>query len=83
MVFSAVSRVSSFEADNGTDDSVGTGQGKKMYASLCHIDAVRSRMKVELGKLYTRTDLSKQKWNSPVSCSQRSYLGGGGGGCWQ
>ena len=47
MVFSAVSRVSSFEADNSTDDSVDTGQGKKMCASLCYIDAVRSRMKAE------------------------------------
>ena len=61
MVFSAVSRVSSFEADNGTDDSVGTGQGKKMYASLCHIDAVQSRMKMEQGKLCCKADLSKKK----------------------
>ena len=62
-----------------------------MYASL-H-DAVRFSMKVELQKAYSKADLSKQKWNSPVSCSQHSYsgicpfeVGGGGGGgqggCW-
>ena len=40
MVFSAVSSVSSFDAD----DSVGAGQKKQ---KLWHIDAVRSRMKME------------------------------------
>ena len=56
-----------------------------MYASL-H-DAVRFSMKVELQKSYSKADLSKQKWNSLVSCSQHSYSGicpfggwGGGGG---
>ena len=40
MVFSAISSVSSFDAD----DSVGAGQEKNQ---LWHTDAVRSRMKVE------------------------------------
>ena len=67
MVFSAVARVSSFEADDDVDS---LGKKNNNYALLRHIDAVRSRMKAEQGKLYSKADLSKQKWNSPVSCSQ-------------
>ena len=44
-----------------------------MYASL-H-DAVRFSMKAELEKSYSKADLSKQKWNSLVSCSQHLYSG--------
>ena len=35
----------------------------------------RSRMKAERGKSCSQADLSKQKWNGPVSCSQHSYFG--------
>ena len=52
-----------------------------------HINAVRSRMKAERGKSCSQADLSKQKWNDPVSCSQHSRFGtcpfegrGSGGG---
>ena len=50
-----------------------------------HIDAVKSKMKAERVKIYCKADLSKQKLNSLVSCSQHSYFGtcpfeGGGGG---
>ena len=59
---------------------------KKMYALLCLIDAVRS--KAEWEKLYSTADLSSQKWNGLVCCSQHSYFGTfhlkrQGGGCWQ
>ena len=51
--FLAASRVSSL--DNDTDDLVGVGQKqtnkKRLYVSLCHIDAVRLRMKVEQEKI--------------------------------
>ena len=59
MVFSAVSMVSSFEADDNTHDLVGVGEKIKtktkqnkqqLYASLRHIfDAARSKMKAEWG----------------------------------
>ena len=52
MVFSAFSMVSSFEADNTTDDSAGVGQ-EKNPALLYHIDTVRSRMKAEQGKSFS------------------------------
>ena len=43
VVFSAVSRVSSFEAGNDTDNLVSARREKQqLYASLHHIDAVRS-----------------------------------------
>ena len=73
MFFSAVSRVTSFE----TDDSVGAGRQKekKTEIRLRYIDAVRSRTKTEREKSYIKADLSKQKWNWPVSCSQHSYFG--------
>ena len=67
MVFSAVSMVSSFEAD---DDTHGVGvkiktktkQNKQqLYASLRHIDTVRSEMKLERGKSFSTAALSKQK----------------------
>ena len=59
MVFSAVSMVSSFEADDDTHDSVGVGErnetrtktNKQLQASLRHTDAVRSRMKAEREKV--------------------------------
>ena len=35
MICSAVSRVSSFEADDDTDDSVGTGQENTHDCTLC------------------------------------------------
>ena len=44
-------------------------------ASFHHIDAVISRMKPEQGKSCSTAALSKQKWNSLVSCSQHSYFG--------
>ena len=55
MVFSAVSMVSSFEADDDTHDLDGVGERnktrtKQMSASLRNTDAVRSRMKEERGK---------------------------------
>ena len=80
MICSAISRVSSFEADDDTDDSVGTGQEKKHdYALLCHSDTVGSRMKAEWGKSYSKGDLSSQKWNCAVlslstSCDEPSVL---------
>ena len=67
------------------DDLVSAGWKKWLYASLRHIDAVWSRMKVKWGKLHNKVNLSKQKWNGLVSCSQHSYFGtcpfgrGGGG----
>ena len=85
MGFSAISTVSSFEADK---DSVGAGREKQhkkqnthtqqqqqkptVAVLLRHIVAVRYRMKVERGKAYSKADLLKQKWNGPVSCSQHS-----------
>ena len=100
MVFSAISQVSSFEADSDTDNLVGPGWEKKKKKRLywvrknpdcklgCAIDTVRSRIKVEWEKLYSKADLSKQKWNCLVSWSQHSWLWdlsirGGGGGWWQ
>ena len=55
MVFSAVSRVSSFEADNDTDNSVDPGWENTdiIYASLHHVNA-------EQEKSYSKADLSKQ-----------------------
>ena len=57
MVFSAVSMVSSFEADDDALGLVGVGERNKTrtkqkqpYASLRHTDAVRSRMKTERTK---------------------------------
>ena len=60
MFFSAVSMASSFDADDDTHDLVGVGEKNKtrtkqkkqqqLYASLRHIDTVRSRMKAERGK---------------------------------
>ena len=43
--------------DDDTDNLVGAGQEKekKLYASLRHIGAVRSKMKAEQGKSYTDT----------------------------
>jgi len=100
VVFSAISQVSSFEADSDTDNLVGPGWEKKKKKRLywvrknpdcklgCAIDTVRSRIKVEWEKLYSKADLSKQKWNCLVSWSQHSWLWdlsirGGGGGWWQ
>ena len=75
MVFSAISRVSSFEADD-TDNFVCAGQEKNsLYASLHHIDAVRPTIKAEREKLYSKADLSKQKWNSLVSAVSTHTLG--------
>ena len=59
MVFSAVSMISSFEAVDDAHDLVGVGeknktrtkQNQQLYASLRHTDAVRSKMKVERGKI--------------------------------
>ena len=70
MVFSAISMVSSFEADDDTND---LGGEEKMYALSCLIDAVRS--KADWEKLYSTADLSSQKWNGLVCCSQHSYYG--------
>ena len=39
------------------------------------IDGVRTRMKVERENLFSKADLSKQKWNGPVSCSLLSCFG--------
>ena len=68
MVFSAVSIVSSFEADNDTHDLVRVGEKEKkqnkqqqLYASLHYIDAVQSRMKVERGNSFSTAALSKQE----------------------
>ena len=43
------------------------GKEKNDYALLRHADAVRSRMKAEWEKSYSRADLSKQKWNMKQS----------------
>ena len=57
MVFSAISRFSSLEANNNTDDSVsGRREKAHIYASLRHIDAIRYRMKAEREKSYSKAD---------------------------
>ena len=73
-----------------TDDLVAARQ-EKHYASSYHID-VHNQISNEsrMGKIsymYSKSDLSKQKRNGLVSCSQHSYFGtcpfggaGGGGG---
>ena len=76
MVISAVSIVPSFEASDDTDDLV-VGESSKtkqnnnskkqkqktktLYASLRHIDVVRSRTKAKRGKSFSTAALSKQK----------------------
>ena len=88
MFFSAISVVSSFEMDDDTDDHVSIGQEKNDYTSLRHIDAIRSRMKVEWGKPYSTADLSKQKSMEWSGISQSALIpwdlsirrGGGGAG---
>ena len=59
---------------------------KRLYTLLHHaiIATIRSRMKMELEELHSKADLSKQKLNSLVFCSQHWYFGtcpfwGGGG----
>jgi len=69
MVLSAVSMVSSFEADDlvrytrfgwgGREKQIQNKQ--QLYASLRHVDAVRSRTKAERGKPSHTAALSKQK----------------------
>ena len=68
MFFSAESMVSSFETDDlvrytrfgrgGREKQI---QNKQLYASLRHVDAVRSRTKAERGKPFHTAALSKQK----------------------
>ena len=59
--------VSSFEADDDTDETM----------------TVRSRMKAERGKSYGTAALPKQKWNGPLSRTHHShrdlFIGGNGG----
>ena len=57
MVFPAVSMVSSFEADDDTQDMIWSRWVRKQN----HTDAVRSRMKAEQGKSFSTAALSKQK----------------------
>ena len=75
IIFSAISKVSSSEADDDTDDSVSTGWEKNdcSYTSLHHTDAIRSRMKAEWESHTAKQN--KQKWKGPLSCSQHSYSG--------
>ena len=79
MGFSAVFMVSSFEADDDTHDLVGVGEKNKtktnkqqLYASLRHIDAVRSRTKAEPGKIAQHSWFIQTEMNR--SCSQHSYF---------
>ena len=79
MVFSAISVVSLFFAISG-QSALGKKNNNKMekqqqYALLQHADAVRSWMKAEWEKSYSTVDLSRQKWNSTLPCSQHSYFG--------
>ena len=95
IVFAAVSMLVgllfSFEADDNIDDLVGVGREKHTHdymlrcAILTQLDLDRKRTgKNRTAKLICPN--SKQKWNGPVSCSQRSYSGtcpsewGGGAG---
>ena len=75
MIFSAVSRVSSFEADDDADESVSDGREKKQLSALLHhIDAGRSRMTEQRERSFSTAALSKHKYNGPVYyCSQLSY----------
>ena len=52
---------------------------QRLYALLHHIDAVRSRMKAEQGKPYSKADWSKQN-GLAVSSQYLSIQGGAGGG---
>ena len=90
MVFSAISRVSSFEVDDDTlivdtDHSVCAGREKNCM--LCCGTLIIWILNE--GETYSKSDLSKQKWNSVslISCSQHSDFGtcpseeeGGGAG---
>ena len=40
---------------------------QQLYALLCHVDAVQSRVKAEWGKPFSTAALSKQKWNGPAA----------------
>ena len=45
------------------------------YASFRHTDAILNRVKPEQGNSYNAAALSKQKWHSPLFCSQHLYFG--------
>ena len=47
---------------------------QQLYASLRHIDAVRSRTKAERVKSFSTAALSKQKWNGPVAILSSALL---------
>ena len=77
VVFSAVSMVSSFEADDNTHSSVRVGEilrNTKQTTTVCfvqllrHIDAVRSRMKADQGISFSTAALNpqreKKQWGS-------------------
>ena len=99
MVFSAISRVSSFEADDDTlivdtDHSVGAGREKNCM--LCCgtlnqiIDAVRSWMKAERGNIIQQIWFIKTEMEQCQSDILQSafrlwdlFIRGGGRGCWQ
>jgi len=82
IVLSAISVVSLFKRTimQMTQPALGKKNNNKtekqqLYALLQHVDAVRSWMKAEWEKSYSTADLSRQKWNSTLSCSQHSYFG--------
>ena len=69
MVFSAVSMVSSFEADEDTDDLVGVGDKTQTqtHTAVCFvapsIDAVRSRTKAE-HSCFIQTEMKQSSTHS-------------------
>ena len=93
MVLSAVSELLFFvlfQADDNTDDSADAGREKKrLYASLRHVDAFRSRMKTDRGNCTAR--LISPNRNGTARClavsthafgpvhSEKWGLGSGGG----
>ena len=74
MVFSAISRDSSFKADNDANYLVDARKNNCMLrcATLMQLDLKQKR---NGEKSYSKSDLSKHKWSGPVSCSQHSHVG--------
>jgi len=85
MVFSAVSVFFSFEVAEDTDDLVGVGEKThrhtQLYASLRHIDAVRSRTKPE-HSCFIQTEMKQSSSYLAVSTHTLGpvHLRRGGGG---